>query len=96
LKRKHSAPDDERRKEHKQARKSENGHSRSHHEQDSMMKVIFRPIKDSLKRVQLATKDRIKSQKERANVMKVELVTIGNFIESLSQEDGKELRDNFW
>ena len=61
-----------------------------------MMKVIFRPIKDSLKRVQLATKDRIKSQKERANVMKVELVTIGNFIETLSQEDGKELRDNFW
>ena len=62
-----------------------------------MLRVIFRPIKDSLKRVQSATKDRIKSQKERAQVMKVELVTIGDFIETLSQEeDGTTLKTSFW
>lgn len=63
-----------------------------------MLRVIFRPIKDSLKRVQSATKDRIKSQKERARVMKGELVTIGNFIESLSQEEEGigSLGQSFW
>jgi chromodomain-helicase-DNA-binding protein 1 len=62
-----------------------------------MMKVIFKPIKDSLKRVQSATKTNIKSQKERANVMKQELVTIGDFIQSLSQdEESEELRPSFW
>jgi chromodomain-helicase-DNA-binding protein 1 len=64
-----------------------------------MLRVIFKPVRDSLKRVQSATKDRIKSQKERASVMKVELVTIGNFIENLAQEEeatGPDLRKSFW
>jgi chromodomain-helicase-DNA-binding protein 1 len=66
-----------------------------------MLRVIFRPMKESLKRIQSATQDRIKSRKERARVMKVELVTIGNFIENLSQEEAREeeratLRKSFW
>jgi len=95
MKRKHSGADDER--HHKKERKSENGHSKSSQEQDSMLRVIFRPVRDSLRRVREATSDRIKSRKERASVMKVELVTIGNFIVNLAQEDeGKDLAGQFW
>jgi chromodomain-helicase-DNA-binding protein 1 len=62
-----------------------------------MMRMVFRPIRDSLKRVQGATKENIKSQKDRANVMKEELVTIGNFISSLSQEEeSKGFENAFW
>jgi len=60
-----------------------------------MMKLIFKPIKESLKRVQSATKANIKSQKERASIMKNELVIIGNFIESLAQDD-PSLKPDFW
>jgi chromodomain-helicase-DNA-binding protein 1 len=95
LKRKHSGPDDSR--HHTKQAKSENGHARANHQHESMMKVIFKPIKDSLKRVQSATKSNIKSQKQRARVMKQELVTIGNFIQSLSQdEETRELKPSFW
>jgi chromodomain-helicase-DNA-binding protein 1 len=98
LKRKHSGLDADRHHDrHTKQRKSENGHS-SNPSQDSMMRIIFKPIKDSLKRVQSATKDRIKSQKERARVMKTELVKIGDFIKKMSTEDvdAKELVGNFW
>ncbi len=62
-----------------------------------MMRMIFKPIRDSLKRVQYATKDRINSQKERASVMKAELIVIGNFIEKLTrEEEGKNLKQSFW
>jgi chromodomain-helicase-DNA-binding protein 1 len=98
LKRKQSAADEERHHErHTKPRKSENGHGKSTQQHDSMMKVIFKPIKDSLKRVQSATKINIKSAKERASVMKKELVVIGDFIQSVSDEDlGEDLRPSFW
>lgn len=103
MKRKLSGPEEDRHHDrHSKQRKSENGHSKSGHEQEAMLRLIFKDIKDSLKRVQSATKDRIKSQKERANVMKVELVTIGNFIENLARESQEEdvsdsdLRKRFW
>ncbi|CZR60974.1 related to transcriptional regulator CHD1 [Phialocephala subalpina] len=93
LKRKHSAPNDDR---HSKSHKSENGHSKSSHQQDSMLRVIFRPVKDSLKKIQSATKERITSRKERANLMKVELVTLGNFINDLTKEEGNALEGQFW
>jgi chromodomain-helicase-DNA-binding protein 1 len=99
LKRKQSRPEeDDHQDRHTKQRKAENGHPPLAHQNNSLMKLIFKPIKDSLKRVQAATKTNIKSQKERANIMKNELVIIGNFIESLSQdEDSKEeLRPGFW
>jgi len=100
LKRKHSAADEHER--HSKHRKSENGHMKAKAGQDSMLKVIFRPIRESLKRIQQATKANIKSQKERAAVMKDELVTIGKFIDGLMPDDGQDkeessgLRTEFW
>jgi chromodomain-helicase-DNA-binding protein 1 len=103
LKRKHSGADDDRHHDrHSKHRKSENGHAKPKNGQDSMLKVIFRPIKESLKRIQAATKSNIKSQKERAAVMKNELVTIGKFIDGLNADDGQDneeassLRGEFW
>jgi len=99
LKRKHSGPEEDRHHDrHSKQRRSENGHSKTG-QTESMLRLLFKPIKESLKRVQSATKDRIKSQKERANVMKVELVTIGNFIENLAREEEASdpgLRKDFW
>jgi chromodomain-helicase-DNA-binding protein 1 len=87
LKRKHSGVDDDR---HTKQRKNESSNS-------NMMKLLFKPIRDSLKRVQSATKHNIKSQKERASIMKNELVVIGGFIESMTREsEGKELEADFW
>ena len=103
LKRKHSGADEDRHHDrHSKHRKSENGHAKAKNGQDSMLKVIFRPIKESLKRIQAATKNNIKSQKERAAVMKNELVTIGKFIDGLNADDGQDneeassLRGEFW
>ncbi|RKF55985.1 Chromodomain helicase hrp3 [Erysiphe neolycopersici] len=77
--------------------KSRYSESSSSRPDDPMMRLLLKPIKDSLKRLQAATTVNIKSQKERANVMKIELVTIGNFIETLAQEEeGAALRQSFW
>jgi chromodomain-helicase-DNA-binding protein 1 len=92
MKRKYSG-EDERDRKH---RKSESGTGNTH-EQDQMLRVIFRPIRESFKTVSGATKENIKSQKERANVLKTELLKIGHFIDGLeADEDVSALRPSFW
>ncbi|KAL3428056.1 SNF2 superfamily protein [Phlyctema vagabunda] len=98
LKRKHSGGDERDSNRHSKHRRSE-GSSRKG---NPMLKVLFKPIKDSLRRVESATKDRIKSQKERAAVMKTELIAIGGFITDLTQDSeqdrklSKEQIKGFW
>ena len=92
LKRKHSDHDDDRRHE----RQPKHRKSEANSDQTALIRVIFGPVKESLKRIQLATKDRIKSQKQRASVMKEELLAIGNFIGTLPQEEVKDLIPSFW
>lgn len=83
--------------DHDHGSKSRHSDTSSSRPDDHMMRLLLKPIKDSLKRLQAATTVNIKSQKERANVMKIELVTIGNFIENLAQEEeGAALRQSFW
>ncbi|RKF57572.1 Chromodomain helicase hrp3 [Golovinomyces cichoracearum] len=83
--------------EYEYSSKPRHSDSSSSRPDDPMMRLLLKPIKDSLKRLQAATTINIKSQKERANVMKIELVTIGNFIENLAQEEeGAALRQSFW
>ncbi len=70
-------------------------------QQEGVFKVIFTPMKDSFKRVAGATKEKIKSQKERANILKHELLVIGNFIDDLKggedrDEDIAALIPSFW
>lgn len=93
LKRKHSGEDQHER--HK-SRKSENGHAASG-DNRMMLKIVFRPMKENLKRLQGANKDNIKSQKERALVLKQELVRLGKFIDDLqTDEDVSALRPQLW
>jgi chromodomain-helicase-DNA-binding protein 1 len=96
LKRKHSGADDDRHHDRHKQRKADSGPSNLNHEQD-MLRIIFKPIRESLKRVQGATKEHIKSQKERAIVLKKELIIIGNFIDGLeADEEMTALRPKFW
>jgi chromodomain-helicase-DNA-binding protein 1 len=96
LKRKHSGADENRHHDRHKQRRSDNGPINSNHEQD-MLRIIFKPIRESLKRVQGATKEHIKSQKERAAILKKELVVIGNFIDGLeADEEMTALRPKFW
>lgn len=92
MKRKHSGHDDDRHHErHSKHRKSENGH------QESLLRVIFKPIKDNLKNIRDATSERVKSRKERASIMKKELVVIGKFIAGLEDESSDSaMREQFW
>lgn len=96
-KRKYSE-DDRHNDRHKQRRpeKSHSGNMATN-DPDPMVKVIFRPVRESLKRVQSATKDRIKSQKERAGMMRKELIVLGDFITQLeTDEEIQALRPRFW
>jgi chromodomain-helicase-DNA-binding protein 1 len=88
LKRKHSGVHDDHEKSRHKQRKSENG-STPAQEDDPMVRLVFKPIKESLKKLKAATKENIKSKKERATVIKDELFNIGNFIVSLEEEDGE-------
>jgi chromodomain-helicase-DNA-binding protein 1 len=65
-----------------------------------MMRIVFKPVKESLQKIKLATKELIKSRKDRASVMKNELVVIGDFIEAELKETPKDevpnLLPRFW
>ncbi|RFU35961.1 hypothetical protein B7463_g297, partial [Scytalidium lignicola] len=99
LKRKHNTTDDDRHNErHNKARKPDSKTDDDPNE--VLLKQIFKPVRDSLKRVQYARKENIKSQKERARIMKRELLVIGDYIEKTKREnaDSKivELVPTFW
>ncbi|RQM05104.1 hypothetical protein DH86_00003541, partial [Scytalidium sp. 3C] len=99
LKRKHNTADDDRHHErHSKARRPDS--RRDDDPNDALMKQIFRPVRDSLKRVQYARKENIKSQKERAKIMKQELLVIGDYIEKTKRENANsqivELIPTFW
>lgn len=96
LKRKHSGPDD-REERHKDKPHKSDHVVASANEVNPMLKIVFRPVKDNLKRLQSANKENIKSQKERALVLKQELVKLGDFIDELqADEDVSALRPQFW
>ncbi|TAQ88488.1 hypothetical protein B7494_g3200 [Chlorociboria aeruginascens] len=86
MKRKHSGLDDDR--QSKQQRSEDD---------ESLLRKAFKPIREHLKHIRSATKENIKSQKERAKVMKEELVFIGNFIASETSLDQMAgLRSSLW
>ena len=107
LKRKYSVEDDRDRDRERDSkhRRSESGLNRSDpaidSQQLSLLKLVFTPMKDSFRRVAGATKEKIKSQKERANILKHELLVIGNFIDTLKGGDDRDenmdaLIPSFW
>lgn len=99
LDRKHRASEEPRQHQHHHRRS--NDHSSSivgtSDENDPMLKVLFKPVRESLKSVQTATKEGVKNKHERAKILRTELVKIGGFVRTmLEDEDYSSLEERVW
>lgn len=68
-------------------------------ENDQMMYLMFKPVRENLKKIKAATKSAIPDSSQRANVLREQLTAIGKFIlEQLSdvEEDSGSLELRFW
>ncbi|KAI9816398.1 MAG: hypothetical protein M1832_005065 [Thelocarpon impressellum] len=104
LKRKHAdGGDEEQRRKHRksedhQHHRRENGSSN----EDQVLRGLFKPVRDSLKHVQSATKEKyVKDKPARAKILRVELLRIGNHIRTLwnDKDQGKDnltLGERLW
>ena len=65
-----------------------------------MIKLLLKPIKGSLNAVKSATKQQIPDKQERAQLLRKELVTIGDFIKETIHDDeppeGHNIEGAFW
>lgn len=84
--------------EHKRQRRPGEHHHHRHHKKDhtnggstdddaALMKLVFKPANDSLTAVKNATKASVPDSKQRANILREHLRTLGNFIRSIEQEE---------
>lgn len=99
LKRKHTADDDHPNKPHKHRKSGNGAESTPEQRNKQLLRALFHSVRGSLERMKDATKDKIKSSKERAAVMKTELATIGNFISSMEADtptETEDLRRSLW
>ncbi|KAL9115499.1 MAG: hypothetical protein Q9227_000820 [Pyrenula ochraceoflavens] len=55
---------------------------------DEMLRLIFKPVRDSLIHVNTATKATIPDSQRRANILREHLRVLGNFIRDLQDEEG--------
>lgn len=68
-------------------------------DQAGIMRMLFKPVRDSLKAVQGATKEGVPDKVERAKLLRSELVKIGNFVRDLTVSDPVEatnIEESFW
>ncbi len=63
---------------------------------DPVFRILFKPVRESMKRVQSATKENVKNKAERAKILRVELVEIGNFLQTLLEERTGTLEGRLW
>ena len=63
---------------------------------DEMLRLIFKPVRDSLKIIQSATKSNLPDAPARANILREHLRNIGNFIRGTLEEDGASLEGRLW
>lgn len=66
-----------------------------------LMRLLFNPVKESLKSVQGATRDGVPDKIERARLLRIELVKIGDFVKGLITSDpiaseGENIEESFW
>ncbi|RAL63794.1 hypothetical protein DID88_003438 [Monilinia fructigena] len=98
LKRKYSDGDDEKHAERRpKFRKSDNGEP----DQNDMLRKLFKPIRENLRRLQAGTAKNISNKKKRAGILKEELYNTGGFIDSITmpRKDGsvdEKLKDSLW
>ena len=64
-----------------------------------MMVLIFKPVRESMKKIKAATKGAIPDNQKRANVLRELLTEIGEFIQSQLvelEEESNALEARFW
>ena len=68
-------------------------------DQARLMHILFKPVRESLKAVQGATKELVPDKVERARLLRNELVKIGDFVRDVITSDpveGNHIEDTFW
>ena len=66
-----------------------------------LMRLVFKPVQDSLTSVRGATKEKVRDKFARAGILRVELVKIGEFVKSVVETDtvgseGGTLENDLW
>lgn len=64
---------------------------------DHLMRMLFRPVHESLNAVQRATKEFVSNKADRAKLLRTELVKIGDFVKTVTTDpDGTKMQDELW
>lgn len=63
---------------------------------DDMLKLIFRPVRESLKIIQSATRSNLPDAPARANILREHLRILGNFVKATLEDDGASLEGRLW
>jgi chromodomain-helicase-DNA-binding protein 1 len=63
---------------------------------DDMLKLIFKPVRESLKIIQSATKSNLPDAPARANILREHLRILGNFVRATLDDDGASLEGRLW
>ena len=94
-----SRPEDHRDGHHpRQASGEVNGNNMNWNERsDQLMRMLFKPVHESLNAVRRATKDFVANKGERAKLLRVELLKIGDFVRTVTMDpDGSKMEDELW
>ncbi|KZF22304.1 putative chromodomain helicase [Xylona heveae TC161] len=102
--RKHGGGDEESKHRRRKSEDRQHHHRRSidnePNDHTQVLRGLFKPVRESLKHVQSATKDGVKNKTERAKILKIELTKIGHFIKDLlraePERSGGSLEERFW
>lgn len=63
---------------------------------DEMLRLIFRPVRESLKIIQSATKSNLPDAPARANILREHLRILGNFVKATVEDGGASLEGRLW
>jgi len=58
--------------------------------------LIFKPVRESLKIIQSATKSHLPDAPARANILREHLRIIGHFVRATLEDDGAALEGRLW
>jgi chromodomain-helicase-DNA-binding protein 1 len=83
---------------HRPSNAEVNGNSMNWNERsDQLMRMLFKPVHDSLNAVQGATKEFVPNKADRAKLLRTELVKIGDFVKTVTMDpDGSKMQDELW
>lgn len=64
---------------------------------EQLMRMLFKPVHESLNAVRRATKDFVSNKTDRAKLLRTELVKIGDFVKTVTMDpDGSQMQNELW